>query len=135
MLAVASRGAESKVIELYNDKEYDQVLKGLAATNSAAVIDFSAKWCGPCKMIAPVVEQLAADFPSIKFYKVGSAFLFYKVDIDTHELQATVIANSISAVPTFVAVKGAERLSAFSGADRAGLQRMVLELAEALRSG
>lgn len=114
------------MIELYNDKEYDQVLKGLAATNSAAVIDFSAKWCGPCKMIAPVVEQLAADFPSIKFYKV---------DIDTHELQATVIANSISAVPTFVAVKGAERLSAFSGADRAGLQRMVLELAEALRSG
>jgi thioredoxin 1 len=35
------------------------------------VIDFYADWCGPCKMIAPTVEALAAEMPDVKFCKVN----------------------------------------------------------------
>lgn len=58
-----------------------------------------------------------------------------QVDIDAPELAATVMSNSISAVPTFVGHRGANRLSAFSGADRAQLQRLVLELTDAAKAG
>lgn len=124
-IATAEAGG-SRVVQLTSDSEYEQAMKDLAASNSAAIVDFTAKWCGPCKMIAPVYEQLASDFPSVRFFKV---------DIDTPELAATIMGNSISAVPTFVGHRGTSRLSAFSGADRAQLQRLVLELTNTAKSG
>jgi thiol-disulfide isomerase/thioredoxin len=49
------------------------------------MFDFGAAWCGPCKMIAPVFDGLAAEFPSIRFFKV---------DIDNDQLSKTVAENS-----------------------------------------
>ena len=63
-----------------------------------AIIDFYATWCRPCKMTAPVVEELANDYQG----KID----FYKVDIDKEpELAATF---GIQSIPTFlfIPVKG-----------------------------
>ena len=62
------------------------------------LIDFYATWCGPCKMMAPVVESLAG--------KYAGKIDFYKVDIDQESELASVFG--ISSIPTFlfIPVKG-----------------------------
>ncbi|KAI7844292.1 hypothetical protein COHA_002090 [Chlorella ohadii] len=114
----------SKVVELQSDAEYQQALKDLTTSKGAAVIDFTAKWCGPCKMIAPIYEELAAE--------LGDKVKFYKIDIDNEAVQQAVIENSVAAVPTFIGYQGPDRVTAFSGADKAMLKRMALELSGSL---
>ena len=68
------------------------------AGSRPAVIDFYTTWCGPCKMMAPVVESLAE--------KYADKIDFYKVDIDQESELASVFG--ISSIPTFlfIPVKG-----------------------------
>ena len=37
-----------------------------------AIIDFYADWCGPCKMVAPILEELSNDYPDVTIYKVDT---------------------------------------------------------------
>jgi thioredoxin 1 len=69
------------------------------------VVDFYAPWCGPCKMLAPLLEQLAAEFQGrIKFTKAN-------VD-DIPELAATY---QITGVPTLALFRGGEPVDALVG--------------------
>lgn len=68
------------------------------AGSRPAIIDFYTTWCGPCKMMAPLVESLAG--------KYAGKIDFYKVDIDQESELASVFG--ISSIPTFlfIPVKG-----------------------------
>lgn len=50
-----------------NTAEYDETLKN----NKSVFVDFYADWCGPCKMLSPLVEELANEEKDIRFIKVN----------------------------------------------------------------
>ena len=55
------------IINLTKDSYHNEVME----TEKVVVIDFWATWCGPCKMMAPVVEEVAKDYPDVKVCKVN----------------------------------------------------------------
>lgn len=73
------------------------------------IIDFHAKWCGPCKRMAPDYEKVA-DFVETK----GINLVFAKVDVD--EQPGLAEEYDISAMPTLIIVKGGEPVGRQEGA-------------------
>jgi thioredoxin 1 len=93
--------------------EFDKLIKD--AENKLVVIDFTASWCPPCKMIAPVFDQLARTYE-------GKAHLV-KVDVDQHNAIAQRYA--VRAMPTFVFVRKGGVLDTLRGANTGKLKEMV----------
>jgi putative thioredoxin len=91
------------------------------------VIDFWAEWCGPCRMLGPVLEKLASEY--------NGKFLLAKVNVDTEsELAAQFGVRSIPAV---FAVRGGKAVDGFVGvqpesAIRAWIDRLLPTPAETL---
>ena len=77
------------------DNEFDKVNK-----EGVSVIDFSATWCGPCQMLAPVFEEVSEEL-------AGSAS-FYKVDVD--ESPSLSREFTVQSVPTLVVMKNGEQM-------------------------
>uniref|UniRef100_A0A0K8VM22 Thioredoxin n=1 Tax=Bactrocera latifrons TaxID=174628 RepID=A0A0K8VM22_BACLA len=71
------------------------------------VIDFFATWCGPCKIIAPRLEELAKEYEG----KV----VVLKVDVD--ECEDIAMEYNICSMPTFVFIKGSQQICSFAGAN------------------
>ncbi|MBR4225995.1 MAG: thioredoxin [Candidatus Methanomethylophilaceae archaeon] len=74
-----------------NESNFDQFVE----SNSLAIIDCWAPWCGPCRRMGPIVEELAADLAG----KAGVAKL------NTDENQAIAIRFNITAIPTLLVFK------------------------------
>lgn len=68
---------------------------GAANEKPLAIVDFSATWCGPCKMLAPLLEELSEE--------MADQASFFSVDIDANQLLAG--GYGITGVPTLLAIK------------------------------
>lgn len=56
-----------KVIEIKEEEFERKVLK----SKKKVLVDFYAEWCGPCRMLSPVVEEVASETEEVEFYKIN----------------------------------------------------------------
>ncbi|KAG2445112.1 hypothetical protein HYH02_008979 [Chlamydomonas schloesseri] len=112
----ATAGTTDRVLEISSDKDFAAKLAEVSGSGSLMICDFTAKWCGPCRMIAPVFSSLSNKYPDVKFVKI---------DIDNGALGNTVNDHSITGVPTFVYYKGGRRVESFSGARPDMLESLI----------
>jgi thioredoxin 1 len=85
-----------------DDNFQDEVLN----SDLPVLIDFWAIWCGPCKMISPIVEDLATEYDGKA--KIG------KLDVDSN--QQTSIKYGVRSIPTLLIFKGGELVDTIIGA-------------------
>ncbi len=85
-----------KVLEVNNENFEKEVLE----SERPVLIDFFADWCGPCKMLSPIVEQIAEENDQIKVVKIN---------IDNE--QELAVKYGIMSIPTLVVIKNGQESS------------------------
>jgi thioredoxin 1 len=74
-------------------------------SDQPVLVDFWAPWCGPCRMVGPVIEELAAEN--------GEKVKIAKINVD--EAQQTAAGFGVSSIPTLMIFKGGEVVERFVG--------------------
>ena len=104
--------ADIKVLEKKAD--FDELVKVVkAAGDKAIIIDFHASWCGPCKMIKPFFQEMAASHPGI---------VSATADVDDADDLAELM--EVQAMPTFVVFKGGQKIDSMTGASKEKLKAL-----------
>lgn len=97
-----------EIIKISSEAQLEEVVED----NSRVLLDFYADWCGPCDMMEPVIEELAAEIPTAK------------IDIDQHNNIAS--KYSVRSLPTFILIKdGDVQQTAVGVQDKAEMEDMI----------
>ena len=101
----------------FNTKVYDLAQKDLKYLGTKpAIVDFYASWCGPCRAISPILEELAAEYKD--------KIVIYKVDVDASgDLAQAFGIQSIPAV-MFIPLKGEPKMTV-GGRSKAEFKKQI----------
>ncbi len=95
--------ASDVISEITDDNFADEIEQG----EGLYMVDFWAVWCGPCRLVAPIVEELADEYRE-KGLRVG------KLDVDTN--QKTAVRFSVRSIPSILFFKDGELVDQVVGA-------------------
>ena len=79
-------------VKIFTDSSYDQ-----DTSSGVVLVDFWAEWCGPCRMVAPIVEELSGELPDVTFAK-----------LNVDENQQVAQKLGITSIPTLLLYKDGE---------------------------
>ena len=92
------------IIEINQDQFIEEVVEKSKTT--PVLVDFWAPWCGPCRMVAPIVEEISKDFEGkIKVFK-----------LNTDENPNVASQYGIRSIPTLMIFKGGQKVDTVVGA-------------------
>ena len=104
--------ANDNIIHIGSEEAFDKLMAG----DAPVLVDFWATWCGPCRMIAPIVEEIAAQY--------ADKVIVAKVDVD--EQGELAQRYRIMNIPTLLLFKGGEIVDKAIGArPKAALEQML----------
>lgn len=87
------------LIELKNEKEFEELIK-----DGVVLVDINATWCGPCRMLKPVIEELSEEMTNVRF-----------IGVDVDQFSQIAGRYGVSAVPTLLLFKDGKLVKATSG--------------------
>ncbi|CAL9096442.1 unnamed protein product [Musa textilis] len=116
------RGGNVHVIT--SKESWDQKILEANKDGKIVVANFSASWCGPCRVIAPLYKELSQKYPSLMF-----------LTIDVDELMEFSSSWDIRATPTFLFLKDGQQLDKLVGANRPELEKMIIMFADSSFQG
>lgn len=87
----------------------------IIGSDNYTLIDFTAKWCGPCQRLAPDLEKMAEEYLNV--------CSFYKVDVDCNE--ETCCCCEITCMPTLILFKNNEIVTKYEGSDINKIKEML----------
>ncbi len=80
------------MVKQITDKEFDESIK-----TGKVLVDFYAEWCGPCKMLSPVVDELSEELNDVTFYK-----------LNVDESDEVVRKYNVMSIPTLLVFENGE---------------------------
>ncbi|KAL6502232.1 hypothetical protein OROHE_024825 [Orobanche hederae] len=98
----------SKVVLIESEEQFNDSLRKVQEESLPAIFYFTAAWCGPCRLLSPVIGQLNEKYPHVTTYKI---------DIDKEELGNALSKLNIHSVPTLHFFQDGKKASEVIGAD------------------
>ncbi|XP_039013584.1 thioredoxin H2-like [Hibiscus syriacus] len=111
---MGNKASTAKIVEIHSSSEWTGHLEASKQSNKLVVVDFSATWCGPCKLMEPAIEDYANKYADVEFLKI---------DIDT--LPDVAREFKVDSVPTFVLVKKGTEICRLVGAKKTELHDLI----------
>ena len=110
---------------LESEEDFEAAVAAAAEAKKLLCVQFTATWCGPCKLIAPAVTALSTE--------VGDDCIFYKVDSD--ELDEIAGQYDVASLPTFLYFWNKEKVDSIFTSKKDALQDSVKKMIAKAKAG
>ncbi|KAA8544735.1 hypothetical protein F0562_019561 [Nyssa sinensis] len=104
----SSSSGPSNIVVIGSEEEFNSSLRKAQDESLPAIFYFTAAWCGPCRLLSPIIGQLSEKYPHVTTYKI---------DIDQEGLGSTLSKLNIHSVPTLHLFQNGKKVSEVIGAD------------------